>query len=207
MRHPDLSMADHFAVSEISRDRRLVAMIGCAAFATSYILFHFMLPVHVWAAALPEPVVSALCSFFTAAWVMLLALLAVSRRIQVNNKRMRIAINNMSQGLCMFDGNERLVVCNQRYIELYNLSSDVVKPGCTLAGLLQHRIANGSFSRDPDQYRLELVASMAQGQTTHTELKSAIGWLIIITTRPMADLSSVWVVWPCAMEATNSSRY
>jgi len=179
-------MADHFAASEISRDRRLVAMVGCTAFATSYIVFHFMLPVHAWAAALPEPVVSALCAFLTAAWVMLLALLAVSRRIQVNNKRMRIAINNMSQGLCMFDGNERLVVCNQRYIELYNLSSDVVKPGCTLAGLLQHRIANGSFSRDPDQYRLELVASMAQGQTTHTELKSATGRVVMMINQPMA---------------------
>lgn len=30
------------------------------------------------------------------------------------HRRMRVAINNMSQGLCMFDGNERLVVCNQR---------------------------------------------------------------------------------------------
>jgi methyl-accepting chemotaxis protein len=179
-------MADHFAASEISRDRRLVAMIGCAAFTTSYIVFHFMLPVHAWAAALPEPVASALCAFLTAAWVMLLAFLAVSRRIQMNNKRMRIAINNMSQGLCMFDGNERLVVCNQRYIELYNLSSDVVKPGCTLAELLQHRIANGSFSRDPDQYRLELVASMAQGQTTHTELKSATGGVVMMINQPMA---------------------
>jgi hypothetical protein len=25
----------------------------------------------------------------------------------------------MSQGLCMFDGNERLVVCNQRYMDMY----------------------------------------------------------------------------------------
>jgi PAS domain-containing protein len=32
---------------------------------------------------------------------------------------MRAAINNMSQGLCMFDGNERLVVCNQRYMDMY----------------------------------------------------------------------------------------
>jgi methyl-accepting chemotaxis protein len=179
-------MADQFAASETSRDRRLVAMIGCAVFATSYILFHFMLPMPTWASALPKPVASALFAFLTAAWVMLLAALVLSRRIQVNNKRMRVAINNMSQGLCMFDGNERLVICNQRYLELYNLSSDVVKPGCTLAELLQHRIANGSFSREPDQYRRELVASMAQGQTTHTELKSATGGVVMMINRPMA---------------------
>ena len=46
---------------------------------------------------------------------------------------MRVAINNMSQGLCMFDRNERLVVCNRRYMELYQLPDEVVKPGRTLA--------------------------------------------------------------------------
>ena len=45
---------------------------------------------------------------------------------------MRGAINNMSQGLCMFDGNERLVVCNRRYMQMYNLSADIVTPGSTL---------------------------------------------------------------------------
>ena len=64
---------------------------------------------------------------------------------------MRVAINNMSQGLCMFDGNERLVVCNQRYMEMYKLSADIVKPGMTLQSLLEYRISNGSFSRDPDR--------------------------------------------------------
>ena len=41
--------------------------------------------------------------------------------LRIDNQRMRVAINNMSQGLCMFDGNERLVVCNQRYMEMYDL--------------------------------------------------------------------------------------
>jgi methyl-accepting chemotaxis protein len=180
-------MADHLSASEISRDRRLVAMIGCAVFATSYILFHFMLPVRVWTAAMPEPVASASFAFLAAACAMLVAALIVIRRLQVNNKRMRVAINNMSQGLCMFDGNERLVICNQRYLELYNLSSDVVKTGCTLAELLQHRIANGSFLRDPEEYRRDLIASMAKGQTTHTELKSATGGVVMMINRPMAD--------------------
>jgi methyl-accepting chemotaxis protein len=128
-----------------------------------------------------------LFAFLAAACVMLVAALIGIRRLQVNNKRMRVAINNMSQGLCMFDGNERLVICNQRYLELYNLSSDVVKTGCTLAELLQHRIANGSFLRDPEEYRRDLIASMAKGQTTHTELKSATGGVVMMINRPMAD--------------------
>ncbi len=57
----------------------------------------------------------------------------LARKLRVDNQRMRVAINNMSQGLCMFDGNERLVVCNQRYMEMYKLSAEIVKPGCTPA--------------------------------------------------------------------------
>src|SRR5262249_51086675 len=66
------------------------------------------------------------------------------------------ALNNMSQGLCMFDAEARLVVCNRRYIEMYGLLTDVAKPGCTLRDLLRHRIERGSFSGDPDGYSAEL---------------------------------------------------
>ncbi len=42
-----------------------------------------------------------------------------------------IALNNISQGLVMFDQAERMVICNDRYIDLYGLSHDVVNPGAT----------------------------------------------------------------------------
>ena len=42
------------------------------------------------------------------------------------------ALDNMSQGLVMFDSSSRLVVCNRRYLEMYGLSPDIVKPGFTL---------------------------------------------------------------------------
>jgi PAS domain-containing protein len=32
----------------------------------------------------------------------------------------------MSQGLCMFDASGRIVVCNQQYLRMYNLSPEVV---------------------------------------------------------------------------------
>src|SRR6185437_1859603 len=117
---------------------------------------------------------------------MLLIGIVLTRQIQQNNMRMRVAINNMSQGLCMFDDNERLVVCNQRYKDLYELPDFVVKPGSTLAGLLKFRISNGSFSRDPDQYRHELVSLMKQGKATHTEVKSSSGRVVSVINRPMA---------------------
>src|ERR1700730_1002751 len=55
-------------------------------------------------------------------------------------------INNMSQGVLMFDSEARLVFCNQRYIEMYGLSTEVVTPGCALRDLLAHRKAVGAFA-------------------------------------------------------------
>ena len=53
---------------------------------------------------------------------------------------LQTVLNNMSQGVLMFDHETRLIFCNQRYIELYGLSAEVVKPGCHLRNLLSHRI-------------------------------------------------------------------
>ena len=46
--------------------------------------------------------------------------------------RFDTALNNMSQGLCFFDGGQRLIVCNRRYLDMYGLSPDVVHPGMSL---------------------------------------------------------------------------
>ena len=48
-----------------------------------------------------------------------------------------VALNNMTQGVILFDAHERILVCNDRYVEMYGLSPDVVKPGCTLLGLIR----------------------------------------------------------------------
>jgi len=172
---------------EISRDWRLVALIGCVCFPASFALFHYVVPLGAWVAAAPELLVSALCAGLTTVLAMLIAGILITRHMQIDNRRMRVAINNMSQGLCMFDRNERLVVCNRRYMDLYQLPEEVVKPGRTLASLLEFRIANGSFSRDPDEYRHGLVAAMAQGKTTTAEVKSANGRVVAVINRPMAD--------------------
>ena len=183
--NPDKIMPEASA-PESSRDWRILALTGCASFPASFALFHYVVPLGAWATAASEPLVSTFGATLTTLLAMLLAAIAVARRMQVDNRRMRVAINNMSQGLCMFDGDERLVVCNRRYMELYQLPDEVVKAGRTLASLLEFRIANGSFSRDPDEYRKGLVAAIAQGKTTTAEVKSANGRVVAVVNRPMA---------------------
>jgi methyl-accepting chemotaxis protein len=184
---PDPSMAEVSSVADSPRDWRFVALIGAISFPASFALFDYVVPLDASAAAVSEPVVAAFGAGVTTVAAMLCAGLVVAQRMQIANARMHAAINNIAQGLCVFDRSERLVFCNRRYREMYKLSEDIAQPGRTLASLLEFRVANGTFSRDPAAYRKELVAAMAQGKTTNAEVKSAGGRLVCVINRPTAD--------------------
>ena len=110
------------------------------------------------------------------------------QKLETQKLQLDAALTNMSQGLLMFDSSERIVVCNSRYIEMYRLSSQVVKPGCSLRELLNHRVATGSFlSEDPDRYLSELRAMLAQGKTVSRTMELTDGRVIAVSNRPMED--------------------
>jgi diguanylate cyclase (GGDEF)-like protein/PAS domain S-box-containing protein len=73
------------------------------------------------------------------------------------NVRLDAALHNMRQGLLMFDSEGRLVLFNQRYLEMYGLATDTVKVGYTLVELLRLRKSVGTFNGDPDQYAAKLA--------------------------------------------------
>ncbi|MGA3311300.1 MAG: PAS-domain containing protein [Xanthobacteraceae bacterium] len=75
-----------------------------------------------------------------------------------------LALNNMTQGVVMYDAAGRLVVCNDRYLAMYGLSPDTVKPGMMLVDIIRLRFETGHLHRDPVQYCAELTASMAAGK-------------------------------------------
>jgi diguanylate cyclase (GGDEF)-like protein len=87
----------------------------------------------------------------------------------------------------MFDGDANLVVCNDRYIEMYGLSRAVVVPGANLRAILQHRKESGSFAGDPDVYLKELYATIAKGDVQTQLVQSGDGRTISIANRAMAN--------------------
>jgi diguanylate cyclase (GGDEF)-like protein len=95
-------------------------------------------------------------------------------------------LDNMSQGVLLFDAEARLVFCNQRYIDMYGLSPDVVVPGCALRELLEHRKAVGAFSGDPEAYMAELREQIALGETASGVAKAADGRVFSIVRSPIA---------------------
>ena len=95
------------------------------------------------------------------ALVVLLAVGAV-RRARYRRARLQAALNNMSEGLCMFDGATRLVLCNDRYVEIYGLDPTLAKPGVRLRDLLAQRKDAGTFAGDPERYTAETLRRMRE---------------------------------------------
>jgi diguanylate cyclase (GGDEF)-like protein len=107
--------------------------------------------------------------------------------LERTNDRFDAALNNMSQELCMFDSAERLVVCNDRFIDMYDLSRDVVKPGCSLSEVFKHRAERGHLARNLDQYRTNLLADLKSGKTINWIVETGDGREISITSCPMQN--------------------
>jgi methyl-accepting chemotaxis protein len=114
------------------------------------------------------------------------------RRVGDKGLLLNTALNNMSQGVVMFDANERLVICNDRYMEMYNLSRDVVKPGCTLLDVIKHRIGTESLTKNAEEYRAELIAAVTAGRTLSVVVETPNGRAISVVNKPISG-GRFWV--------------
>src|SRR5262249_9077561 len=94
-------------------------------------------------------------------------------------------------GLCMFDQEGRLVVCNDRFLRMFGLSAEIVGPGCTAREILEHRHATGSFSGDVGQYLDDMSACLAQGKSFSATAHSTAGRVITSINLPIPG--SGWV--------------
>jgi diguanylate cyclase (GGDEF)-like protein len=99
--------------------------------------------------------------------------------------RLSTAIGNMSQGLLMFGADGRLLICNDRYAQMYGLPRDIVKTGCTFERLLEIRKANGTFPGSTEAYRNELSAALAHGRSYEKILDLNDGRTIALVHQPM----------------------
>jgi methyl-accepting chemotaxis protein len=119
------------------------------------------------------------------AGVLAVAILAVvNHRLRGQNRHLTAALNHMSQGLCLYDANERLLLFNKPYMDIYGFAPEIVKPGCTLRDVLDHRVALGTLSGAAEEYRTKLLTALAQGQPTNNLVNSK-GRIISVINQPM----------------------
>jgi diguanylate cyclase (GGDEF)-like protein len=89
---------------------------------------------------------------------------ATAALLKQERNRFALAVNNMTQGLLLFDGDHRLTLCNDRYLEMYSLTRDMIKPGCTLRELIELRKRTRSPAIDVDAYCSKILLDTITGQ-------------------------------------------
>jgi diguanylate cyclase (GGDEF)-like protein len=111
------------------------------------------------------------------------------RKLELERQNIRLdaAVNNISQGLCMFDPKGRLVICNQPYAKIYNLPEKMLRPGTQLEDILDHLfdagMSAGGSREDYFLWRRDVIGRREYGKTVH-ELNSRT---IMMQHHPMKD--------------------
>ena len=113
-----------------------------------------------------------------------IALLLASLRTSRRNLRISAALDNMTQGLCMFNAAGRLMLCNEPYLEMYGLTRKQASHGVSLRELLEFRRANGTFHQDIDEYVAGAKRRVVEGKVFNN-IVEVRGRTISINNRPL----------------------
>ncbi len=176
-----------FRLSKASRRGGFVALAGAIGFAVGVVAFVFFGSRWLVEALsdAPAPVVGVVMGIILALATSTLTSFVVIARVRAKYRLIRSALNNMTQGLCMFDGAARLILCNERYLEMYGLRPENVQRGIPLRDLLIERTAAGTFAGDPDAYVAEALKQVAEGRTETRTIEIKDGRLITLVGRPI----------------------
>ena len=106
-------------------------------------------------------------------------------RIRVQKLRLNTALENMSQGLCMFDRKGRVLLFNQRYVEITGLPANVLKKAALL-DIVQAR-KSGVNTQDPEEFSAQVMNAARDGRLLSKVVERKDGRIIRAVTQPMHD--------------------
>jgi methyl-accepting chemotaxis protein len=109
--------------------------------------------------------------------------------LEQTNLRFNTALENMTHGLCMFDADKRLVICNDRYASLYHLPTELLRRGTSHEAIIAHRVTHGLLKGDTGAGAVDKKLS-ALGKHSSEKISSRIdeladGRLIRVIRQPM----------------------
>lgn len=197
-----LSHSDHGTIrltSTVDGKDRIAAVQSLASFPLSIVAASTVSVVlSDWYEQVQFLVVAAALSMLVIAGILGLIVRQLSRQHQfllqkqeLEKQRLDIAVNNMTHGLLLFDSSARLVIWNQRYIEMYGVSPDVLKRGASFRDIATYRKQTGSFEGDIDEY----CAALQRNKLFVTIMTTAAGRIIQIANNPVAGGG-----WVCTHE-------
>ncbi|WP_423416119.1 EAL domain-containing protein [Hyphomicrobium sp. B1] len=122
---------------------------------------------------------------------MLTKLAEAQQSLAVQYARVDAAINNLPQGLCMFDAEQNLIICNRRYAELYGLKPELTVAGTPLRSILRERRKNGHFSKFQEMALVDHIESASGRDPIYRIEELTDGQVIAISHQPMRDGGSI----------------
>ena len=116
---------------------------------------------------------------------------AHKKQIEQLNSWFEIALNNMARGLSMFDGEQRLVVCNNLYREIFDLPEALTQPGTPFAEIIAYHVwkETGQDSkesrRQQKKWITDHVAALALGKSFSETRRLKNGRIILVSNQPL----------------------
>ncbi|MDA9431528.1 bifunctional diguanylate cyclase/phosphodiesterase [Bradyrhizobium sp. CCBAU 51627] len=93
------------------------------------------------------------------------------------------ALENMSQGLCMFDAEGKIILFNERYAQMLGRTG-MSLTGRFLVDVIREEQARGQWTGDADEFFARLVADAREGRTT-TDVVTKFDRSIRVVNQPM----------------------
>jgi diguanylate cyclase (GGDEF)-like protein len=120
-------------------------------------------------------------------------LLEQKRSLEQLNAWFEIALNNMVRGLSMFDREQRLIVCNSSYRQIYSLPEELTRPGTPLTEIVRYHLRHESgreqsgeeanFSKWLHDHLVKIAEGRPFSQVQHLRC----GRTLLVTYQPLAD--------------------
>ena len=179
----------HRSFAKSARPFWLAILAGLVTFGVSSLAALLLGPAALLVVAEPAPVAllvlvpSVILGFAASGVVALFLMPRLVRRYQ----QVVTAIDNMSQGLGMFDASRRLILVNDQYRQMYGLLPHMAQPGSTLRQMFEYRSEVGTFSGDIDAYIEMVMGKLKGGKVNQSTLEMKDGRVYHVINRPMAD--------------------
>jgi diguanylate cyclase (GGDEF)-like protein len=113
------------------------------------------------------------------------------KRLERMNILLNATLTNMPHGVCMFDADKKLALCNDLYRTMYALTPEQVQPGTPLLEVLRARVEAGTSPKEIDKYIADRLAEASSPKPSYVVNELRDGRVLAISRQSMPDGGSV----------------
>jgi len=110
---------------------------------------------------------------------------AAAREAEDAKAMLTAALANVPHGLCMFDADARLILCNPMFAQMYGLPEHIAARGTPRSEIIVYCIGQGSAPVAGIEFYLAQSAAATPGRPVTAELELADGRIVRITHTPL----------------------